>query len=132
MKGAAVRFVGIGIAMLLAFLAVWAMTYPSESDPKNIKYVLWKAGLFRMDLDHAAGTMIGDPSRDKLVLGKTKGQLRDRFGFLVPPAEASAYLRTCYESSGWKGKDVLFIRRTNWMVVFNGDSASELVLIKGC
>jgi hypothetical protein len=132
MTGKGIRFVSIVIALLLVLTSLWATMYPSKSDPKNIKYVLWKVGLFRMDLDHAAGTMIGDSSRNKLVLGKTKSQLRDKFGFLLPPAEASEYLRDCYESSGWKGEDVLFIRKSSWMVVFDGDTATKLVLIKGC
>jgi hypothetical protein len=38
--------------------AVVAVTYPSDSDPKNIRYVLWKNGLYGMNLDTATGTMI--------------------------------------------------------------------------
>ena len=43
------------------------MTYPSDSDPKNIRYVLWKNGLYEMNLDTATGTMIAMPG-DKLDL----------------------------------------------------------------
>ena len=61
---------------VLAFFIVafvgWELTYPSESDPKNLKYVLWKAGLYRMNLDSVTDTMIGDSGREKLVVGKTK------------------------------------------------------------
>jgi hypothetical protein len=38
------------------FIAVvidWAVTYPSDSDPKDIKFVLWKNGLYGMKLDMA-------------------------------------------------------------------------------
>ncbi len=76
--------------------------------------------------------MIGDPDRDKLVIGKTPDQLRDRFGYLTELAQASPYLRNCYLSSGWSGKTVMFIRKSPWMVVFDNGHASELVLIKGC
>ena len=76
--------------------------------------------------------MIGDASRDKLVVGKTKIQLRNKFGYLVKPGDASQYLRGCYENSSWKGKEVLFIRSSPWMIVFDGDRATNLVLIKGC
>ena len=76
--------------------------------------------------------MIGDPKSDLLVVGKTKKELRDRFGFLLSSAEASPYLRACYESSAWRDRSVSFIRNSPWMVVFKGDKASELVLIKGC
>jgi hypothetical protein len=126
------RVVSIVVALMLAVIALWALSYPSESDPKNMRYVFWKVGLLRMDLDRAAGAMIGDRGRDKLVLGRTKAELRDKFGFLLSPAEASEYLRNCYESSDWKGEDVMFIRRSDWMVVFKGDTVTELVLIKGC
>ncbi len=87
--------------VVLVFFVVavvgWELTYPSDGDPKNIKYVLWKTGLYRMTLDLVTDTMIGDPGSDKLVVGKTKTQLRERFGYLLPPAEASPYLRGCYK-----------------------------------
>lgn len=118
-------------AVLIVFVAAWVLTYP-DGDPKNIKYVLWKAGLYRMNLDTAADTMIGDGSHDSLVVGKTKAQLRDKFGYLLTPADASQYVRGCYQNSGWRSKEVLFIRQSPWMVVFDGDKATDLVLIKGC
>jgi hypothetical protein len=34
------------------------VTYPSDSDRKNIRYVFWKNGLYGMNLDTATGTMI--------------------------------------------------------------------------
>jgi len=34
------------------------VTYPSDSDPENIRYVLSKNGLYGMNLDTATGTMI--------------------------------------------------------------------------
>ena len=132
MTGRPVRIVIIILAFLFIVIGTWVLAYPSDSDPKNIKYVLWKAGLYKMDLDLAAGTMIGDANRNKLVLGKTKMQLRDRFGYLLAPADASAYLRGCSQASPWKGRDVLFIRQNPWMIVFDGDRATDLVLVKGC
>ena len=85
-----------------------------------------------MNPDIATETMIGDAGRDKLVIGKTKEQLRNRFGYLLTPANASQYLRTCYQNSSWKDRDVLFIRQSPWMIVFDGNKATDLVLIKGC
>ena len=120
------------LAFSIAAVLGWALTYPSESDPQNIKYVLWKIGLYRMNLDTATGTMIGDTSREKLVVGKTKSQLQERFDYLSTPADVSPYLRGCYQNSSWKNRDALFIRKSQWMVVFDGDRATELVLIKGC
>jgi hypothetical protein len=109
-----------------------ALTYPSESDAKNIKYVLWKNGLYRMNIDTATGTMIGDASRENLVVGQTRAQLRERFGYLSTLVDVSPNLRACYQDSAWKDRDALFIRKSPWMVVFEGDKATELILIKGC
>jgi hypothetical protein len=131
MTGQIMRILTGVFAVVFVFVAAWVLTYP-DGDPKNIKYVLWKAGLYRMNLDTATGTMIGDGGRDELVVGKTKAQLRNRFGFLLTPADASQYLRGCYQNSGWKDSEVLFIRQSPWMVVFEGETATSLVLIKGC
>ncbi len=126
------RIVIVIFALVLVAFGGWALMYPSSNDPKSIKYVLWKAGLYRANLDVATAAMVGDPYRDKLVVGKTKAQLRDKFGSLLSPAEASSYLRGCYQNSAWKDRDVLFIRQSSWMVVFDGDKATNLVLVKGC
>lgn len=119
------------LGVVVIFFGGWALTYPSP-DPKSIKYVLWKADLYKLNFDEATGTMVGDRNRDKLVVGKTKAQLRDKFGSLLSPAAASPYLRGCYQNSAWKDKDVLFLGQSPWMVVFDGDKATNLVLVKGC
>ena len=126
------RTVALALTIFIAVVIGWAVNYPSDSDPKNIKYVLWKNGLYGMNLDAVTGTMIGDRSREKLVIGKTKVQLREKFGYLSTAADVSPYLRACYQDSAWKDRDALFIRMSPWMVVFDGDRATELVLIKGC
>jgi len=125
------RAVAIVVVFSIAVVIVWTFAYP-EPDPKNIKYVLWKHGLYGMDLDTASDTMIGDVSREMLVVGKTKSKLQEKFGYLSTLSEASPYLRGCYQNSDWKGTDVLFIRKSPWMIVFSGDKATKLVLIKGC
>ena len=125
------RAVAIAVVFSIAVVIVWTLAYP-EPDPKNIKYVLWKHGFYGMDLDTTSDTMIGDASREVLVVGKTKSKLREKFGYLSTLSEASPYLRGCYQNSDWKGTDVLFIRKSPWMVVFSGDKATKLVLIKGC
>jgi hypothetical protein len=119
------------VAFSIAIVILWIVVYP-EPDPKNIKYVLWKHGLYRMNLDAASDLMIGDSNREMLVLGRTKAELQGKFGYLSTLSEASPYLRGCYENSHWQGADVLFIRKSPWMIVFSGDKAKELVLIKGC
>jgi hypothetical protein len=120
------------VTVLVIFFGGWQLTYPESGDPKNMRYVFWKAGLYNMSLRQATSAMVGDAHRDELVLGKTRAQLQGRFGPLIPLVDASPYLRGCYENSARKGKDVLFIDNSSWMVVFDGDKAVELVLVKGC
>jgi hypothetical protein len=129
-KSLPIRIVAVILLAVLLVVGTWVLLYP-DGDPKNIKYVLWKTALYKMDLDTAASTMIADAHRDDIVVGRTKAQLRNRFGHLLTLAEATPYNRGCYQQY-WKGKDVLFIRQTQWMVVFESDRASDLVLIKGC
>jgi hypothetical protein len=119
------------IIIVVIFFGGWALTYPSP-DPKSIQYVLWKADLYKLNVEEATGTMVGDRNRDRLVVGKTKAQLRDKFGSLLSPAEVSPYLSGCYQNSAWKDKDVLFIGESSWMVVFDGEKTTHLVLVKGC
>ena len=122
----------LALTFFIAAVIGWATTYPSESDAKNIRYVLWKNGLYGMNFDTATGTMIGDGRREKLVIGRTKAQLQEKFGYLSTPAGLSQYLRVCYQTSAWKDRDALFIRNSPWLVVFDGERAAELVLMKCC
>jgi hypothetical protein len=122
----------IAAAFFLATLSLWMLLYPSEDNPKNLGYKLWKAGVIKMNLDTATGTMVGDVGRDQLVIGKTRADLQCKFGFLLKPNQAPEYDRYCYQNSPWYGKNVLFIRTSNWMIVFEGDKAVDLVLAKGC
>jgi hypothetical protein len=132
MRKPGLRIALIALAFALVFLVGWSSMYPSPGDPKNMKYVLWKAGLYKMDPDDVLATMIGDPDRDKLVLGRTKEQLRNQFGPLLSPADASPYLQNCYQNSSWKDRDALFVRQSPWVIIFEGGKAAGLVLIKGC
>ena len=125
------RAVTLLLVCLSAAIAVWALTYPSENDPKNIRYVLWKHDLYRMNLDTAVGTMIGDISREKLVVGKTRTQLQKKFGYLKSPSDAHPYMKACYLESPWKDRDVLLIRDGPWMVLFFGEKTTNLRLCKG-
>jgi hypothetical protein len=119
------------LAAVVMFLCGWAITYPG-SDPKGMKYVFWKAGLYNMNASEATDAMVGDAYRDELVIGKTRTQLQKRFGPLISPADASPYLRGCYQNSAWSRRDVSFIANSAWMVVFDSDKSTELILVKGC
>lgn len=129
-----IRIAVIILGVVVVFFGGWALTYPSP-DPKSFKYVPWKADLYRLNLDEATGTMVGDRHRDKLVVGKTKAQLRgkfgclDRFSCLSRPHDTS---ERAIRTPSWKDRDVLFIGQSPWMVVFDGDRATNLVLVKGC
>jgi hypothetical protein len=125
------RAVALFSASMCLVIVLWTLTYPSENDPKNIKYVLWKRDLYPMNLDTAVGTMIGDTSREKLVVGKRKTQLQKKFGYLTSPSDAHPYMKSCYLESPWKGQDVLLIRNGPWIVLFSGENAVDLRLCKG-
>ncbi len=123
----------VAVLITLALgISGWRAQYPDNSDPKSLRYTLWKHNLYKMNLDVATDLMVGDHGRDLIVVGKTKGELRERFGYLLNAADAKPYLRACYQSSPWRDRDVLFIRRSRWMVVFDNDRAANLILIKGC
>ena len=121
--------------VVLLLLGGWELLYPSDTDPKSIGYALWKAGLYKMNLDTATGIMIGDVRRDQLVVGKTVPELEKRFGTMWEPNQLAPeeYQRKCWQNSPWKDRKVRFIKHNSWwMVVFDGDKATELVLLKGC
>jgi hypothetical protein len=114
----------------LAGLA-WAALYPAP-DPKNLRYVLWKAGLPTIDPDLALDSMVADRHPEHLVVGRTPEELRTRFGSLTPLRTASPYLRGCHANSSWSKSEVVFLRSSPWMVVLEDGRARDLVLIKGC
>jgi hypothetical protein len=126
-----IAVVTVAVAAVILF-GGWQLTYPDPEDPKSMMYVFWKAGICKISLRQATSTMVHDPGSHQLVVGKTKAQIQDRFGPLVPLPDASPYLRGCYENSARKGKDVFFIAESSWMIVFEGDKATDLVLVKGC
>ena len=125
------RSLAVIIAMAAVSLSIWKLRY-SDADPKGLRYVCWKAGICRTDLDSVMDTMVGDANRSSLVVGLTRENLVKRFGYLVEVKDASPYLRSCYEGSDWHGREVAFLRKSSWMVVFDRGRAVELVLIKGC
>ena len=86
-----------------------------------------------MDLGEALATMVGDVYPDHLVVGRTRDQLVNRFGYIMNLNQTSTYNRFCYDTSpNYRGKEVLFLRSSNWMVVMHGGKATDLVLLKGC
>ena len=118
------------IGFLMILIAGWAIVYP-EPDYRSPRYVLWKAGIYPMDLDLVATTLVVDPRRDELVVGKSEQQLMKRFGYLTPVAAATKHLQGCYQISSWTNRKVMFIRRSMVGVVFQGNKATDVVIMKG-
>jgi hypothetical protein len=125
------RIVLLIFVLIFIFVCGWNFIYPSFIDLKNIKYILWKNGLCRMDIDTATAAMIGDTARDELIIGKTKAQIQNKFGILMPPAEAAPYYKNYYENSPWKSMEALYIDHSPWMIIFEKGKASNLILVKG-
>ena len=127
--------------MLLSFciFAMWLATYPGTADPKNIYYVLWKHGLNEnMNLDHALETMVGDSHPERLVVGLTKEQLKDRFRMIRTYEEVGPYYQKCDTPLGSgvravqpSGREVVFLRDSSYMVVLQNGLATNLILCKG-
>ena len=119
--------------MLVAVvIGVWWATYPGPDDPKGFIYIGWRLGLPTMDQDRALETMVGDIHRDDLVIGKTRDELINKFGYVTTIDRASGYVKYCYTNSPYSGKQVLILRNSNWMVVMKNDRVADLVLAKGC
>jgi hypothetical protein len=125
--------IGLFVTILVfASMVLWFSAHTDDYDPRNLQYVCWKHGFCKIDPQRAIGVMLHDPSAASIVVGKTKGQLAEKFGFTTPLDQASPYLQSCYRGSGFAGKDVAFLRRSDWMVVFADGKVANLVLVKGC
>jgi len=59
-------FTTVVLVSLCAVIVVWCALYPSKGDPKNIRYVLWKRGLYPLDPDVALATMVHDRDTESL------------------------------------------------------------------
>ena len=90
-------------------IGFWLWRHSDKGDPQNLKYIPWKTGLSKMDIDHGVFTMLSDPRRDKPVVGKTKEEVRSKFGELLSLDQMSQYYRGGYRL-GWEGKNLLFIK----------------------
>ena len=92
-----------------------------------------------MNLDHALGGMTHDTWAVRLVAGLTEAQLKDRFGVVRSLSEARPYDQLCSTQEGAvgergvhaAGKQVLYLRDSDWMVIMDQGRAVDLVLCKG-
>lgn len=117
-------------ALVALTFGIWWATYPDKYDHKNPHYVLWKHHLAAMDLDRASSVIINDPDRDSMILGKTKPELVQRFGYLRTPAQVRPYLRD-YCWAARPNSDAMFLRDRDLMIVFVNGRASEIITCKG-
>jgi hypothetical protein len=132
--------VGLGMLLSFAFFIHWVKQYPVGYDPGNIDYVLWKHGLNQnMNLDYAVAAMTHDVWPVRLVEGKSKDELKNRFGYIRALSEARPYDQLCYtipETRGQlgihpTGKEVVFLRDSDYMVILDNGKAVDLVHCKG-
>jgi hypothetical protein len=138
--GFAAVFIVVGMLLSFGIFMTWLGLYPDVGDPKNIYYVLWTHGLNEnVNLDNAVGAMTHDVKSERLVKGLSKEQLKNRFGYIRTLNEVGPYYRLCY-SQGHStdergdptgGKEAVFLRDSNYMVILDNGAAVDLVLCKG-
>lgn len=120
--------VSLSVVMLVAVVSLWR----DPSETTSVRYLAWKHGLVKMDLDGALNEMVNDPDRDSLVLGKTEPELKAKFGFTLPVEQASPYVQSCYKNSQYSKEQVFMLRRSNWMVLMRDNKAAQLIRVSGC
>jgi hypothetical protein len=126
-SAAAISLVALSVLLSFCAFVAWVKMYPVDVDPKNIEYVLWAHGLNQnMNLDHALDGMTHDKWPERLVIGLSKEQLKERFGYIRTWDEAPD-LRGCYPATN----ELVFLRHSRWIVVLDRGRAVKLVLCKG-
>jgi len=122
----------LSAVLVLLALAGWESLYFGPYESKDLRYQCWKLGLYPLQIDGALETMVVDPNRNALVLGKTQEQLVSKFGYVSSIDDADDYVRSCYNNSPYHEMTVLFLRKSHWMVAVTRGHASDLVYVKGC
>lgn len=110
----------------------WVSLYHGYYDPKNMAFLLWRHDLWKIDKDRALSIMTHAPDPDSLVIGKTRGEIAEKFGPLTPMADAPTYVKTCASQEERTSGNSVILRHSEWMVTFSGDRAVRLTLVKGC
>ena len=122
---------GIGVVIIVGLtLVLWQTMYPDQYDPKGLHYVLWKHHLAYMDVERASEIITHDRDRNSMILGRTKAELTQRFGYLKSPAEVRLYLRD-YCWGARPGSDAMFLRDRDLMIVFTDGRATDIVTCEG-
>jgi hypothetical protein len=118
------------VAMPLLMTIGWALLYSDQRDPKNLRYSCWKVNLCSMDLDKAVDAVVNDPNRMDLIRGKTVAQLERKFGYVSALNNSYEYLQLTKDDY-IKGKEVVFLRHSDLMVIFENGYAVDAVYVKG-
>ena len=114
----------------IALLGILGFRDPAI-DP-SIRYLAWKHGLVAIDLDRATSEMNLDVHRETLVIGKTRHQLDEQFGYTSSLEQATPYVRNCVLNSPNAKEEVIQIRQSDWVVVMQGRKAVQLLSVEGC
>jgi hypothetical protein len=117
------------VATLLVGVLLWWGLYPDKYDPKNIHYVLWKWHLASIDLDRAVSVMHHDRWSERMIIGKSEKSLTARFGYLLPPEAVAPCYRAESQGNVPNGDKVLFLRKSDYMIVFHDGVAARVVLL---
>jgi hypothetical protein len=126
------RFTIDGTLLVLLAVVGWESLYYGPYESKDLRYRCWRLGLYPLKIEGALETMVVDPRRDTLVLGKTQKQLVSKFGYVSSIADADNYAKYCYENSQYRRTTVLLLRKSHWMVVMTNGRASDLLFVKDC
>ena len=118
------------VVMPLLMTIGWALLFSDQPDPRNLRYSCWEFGICSMDLDFAVETVIHDPNQMDLIRGKTVAQLEKKFGYVTTLKNSHGYLQQTYDEY-YKGKDVVFLRDSDLMVIFENGHAVDAVYVKG-
>jgi hypothetical protein len=122
----------ISCTVVLAVLVTslfWEAMYPDKYDPKNPHYVLWKWHLASIDLDRAVSVIHHDRWSERMIIGKSEKSLTSRFGYLLPPVSASPCLRAPSQGIDAAGDKVLFLRKSDYAIIFHDGVAIRVVLL---
>jgi hypothetical protein len=121
------------ILFITLFIVIggWICLYPSANDPKNLGYLLWKLGICDISVENAVCAMIGDNSRETIIIGKTKTKIEKRFGRLMASEEAPIYFINYCNSLKSPSNEVYLIRNSPWIILFKNGVAVDLILFKG-
>lgn len=110
-------------------LAIGVALGSADSHHTNAKYLLWKHHLWPYSRDLALDYFNVDADFRMSLNGKTKPEIQRWFPVLTSVDPADPYLPYCGELVKTPG--FVWIDRTRWGIIFEGDRVKDIVLFKG-